>query len=78
MEQKSNKSKQNSSFSKQNNLINKKTNNIHIKYNLYKNLPYFSYKILEAKHSTTPELYEQILLNNLIVRKKKSFICLFK
>ena len=70
MEQKSNKSKQNSSFSKQNNLINKKTNNIHIKYNLYKNLPYFSYKILEAKHSTTPELYEQILLNNLIVRKK--------
>ena len=40
---------------------------------LYKNLPFFSYKILEAKYSSTPELYNQILLNNLIIKKKTHF-----
>ena len=38
--------------------------------NIYKNLQYFCYKILEAKHSSTPEIYLQILLNNLIMKKK--------
>ena len=37
---------------------------------IYLNLHYFSYKILEAKHSSTPEIYLQILLNNLIMKKK--------
>ena len=45
-------------------------NNNHDNDNLYKKLPLFSYKILEAKHSSTPELYLQIILNNLIFRKK--------
>ena len=38
--------------------------------NIYRNLQYFCYKILEAKHSSTPEIYLQILLNNLIIKKK--------
>ena len=38
--------------------------------NLYKNLPFFSYKILEAKYNSTPDLYQQIILNNLIIKKK--------
>ena len=41
--------------------------------NLYKNLPFFSYKILEAKYSSTPELYQQMLLNNLIIKKKTHY-----
>ena len=44
-----------------------------LKFSLYKNLPFFSYKILEAKHSTNPELYQQILMNNLILGKKSHF-----
>ena len=48
--------------------------NINIKFNLYKNLPYFSYKILEAKYSSTPEIYQQIILNNLIMRKKNHIL----
>ena len=36
----------------------------------YKNLPFFSAKILEAKHSITPELYHKIILNNLISKKR--------
>ena len=67
----------NSSLSKNKCIKNKNISNneeyFSIKYDLYKNLPYFSYKILEAKHSTTPELYQQILLNNLIMRKKSHF-----
>jgi len=42
--------------------------------NLYKNLQFFSYKILEAKYSSTPEIYQQILLNNLIRRKKNHLL----
>ena len=38
--------------------------------NIYKNMQYFCYKILEAKHSSTPEIYLQIILNNLIMKKK--------
>ena len=38
--------------------------------NIYRNLQYFCYKILEAKHSSTPEIYLQILLNNLIIKKR--------
>lgn len=45
---------------------------------IYLNLHYFSYKILEAKHSSTPEIYLQILLNNLIMKKKRTFISLHK
>ena len=36
----------------------------------YKNLILFSKKILEAKYSCTPELYERIILNNLILKKR--------
>ena len=62
---------------------NKKGNLVHLSQNkldinnkyffindIYLNLHYFSYKILEAKHSSTPEIYLQILLNNLIMKKK--------
>jgi len=61
---------------------NKKGNSIHLNQkklddsndyfsnNIYKNLQYFSYKILEAKHSSTPEIYLQIILNNLIIKKR--------
>ena len=62
-----------SSKPKHKNIPNNFKNNNFDKYNLYKNLPFFSYKILEAKHSTTPDLYQQILLNNLILRKKSHF-----
>ena len=41
-----------------------------LSYNLY----YFSEKILEAKYSSTPELYEQMILNNLILRKKNHLL----
>ena len=58
---------------KHKNTPNNFKNNIFNKYSLYKNLPFFSYKILEAKHSTTPDLYQQILLNDLILRKKSHF-----
>ena len=51
----------------------KENNYDNIKINLYKHLPFFSYKILEAKYSSTPELYQQIILNNLITRKKTHF-----
>ena len=40
----------------------------------YKNLLFFSQKILEAKYSITPELYNSILLNNLIVKKRTHYL----
>ena len=40
----------------------------------YKNLLFFSKKILEAKYSITPELYNSILLNNLIVKKRSHYL----
>ena len=40
-------------------------------FNIYnKNLPFFSKKILEAKHNITPELYHKIILNNLVLKKR--------
>ena len=41
--------------------------------NYYQNLLYFSKKILEAKHSITPELYQKIILNNLITKKRTHY-----
>ena len=40
----------------------------------YKNLLFFSKKILEAKYSITPELYNSILLNNIIVKKRSHYL----
>ena len=60
--------KKSSTFSKNKNnnqLYNNKEKNIY-----YKNLIFFSKKILEAKHSCTPDLYQKIILNNLILRKR--------
>ena len=80
MEQSSNSKKSNSNknrrksktFSKNNSkkqLSN--NNNTNNKINIYyKNLLFFSKKILEAKHSCTPELYQKIILNNLILKKR--------
>ena len=75
MEQRSNSDKENSSDTnkKQKNSI-QNNNNFSLnknKFNIYyKNLPYFSKKILEAKHSITPALYYKIILNNLITKKR--------
>ena len=43
----------------------------HKKYNL--NLQLFSYKVLEAKHNSTPELYTKKILN-ILIKKKKSHL----
>ena len=40
----------------------------------YQNLPYFSKKILEAKHSITPVLYHKIILNNLVSKKRTHYL----
>ena len=68
MEQNPKNKKENSIHLKQNNLL--ENNNYFYNNNIYRNLQYFCYKILEAKHSSTPEIYLQILLNNLIIKKK--------
>ena len=68
MEQNLKNKKENLNHLNQNNLIKK--DNYFFNNNIYKNLQYFCYKILEAKHSSTPEIYLQILLNNLIMKKK--------
>ena len=63
-----------SSFSNQNENSDKKKNqhkNIHL------NLQLFSYKILEAKHNSTPELYLKRTLNILIKRKKCHYVADF-
>ena len=45
-------------------------------FNIYnKNLPFFSKKILEAKHNITPELYHKIILNNLVLKKRSHSLC---
>ena len=74
MEYSSNLKRNNSNSSntiKKNNNKDTSTKNKLSKY--YKNLPYFSKKILEAKYSITPELYNKIILNNLITRKRNHF-----
>ena len=63
-----------SSFSNQNENSDKKKiqhKNIHL------NLQLFSYKILEAKHNSTPELYLKRTLNILIKRKKCHYVADF-
>jgi hypothetical protein len=45
--------------------------------NMHLNLQLFSYKILEAKHNSTPELYLKRTLNNLIKRKKCHYVADF-
>ena len=63
-----------SSFSNQNENSDKKKiqhKNIHL------NLQLFSYKILEAKHNSTPELYLKRTLNVLIKRKKCHYVADF-
>ena len=59
MEQNTKNKKENSIHLKQNNLL--ENNNYFYNNNIYRNLQYFCYKILEAKHSSTPEIYLQIL-----------------
>ena len=74
MEKSPNRHKKNRIHSSQKYLKEKKEDNNNFFNNLYNNLPFFSYKVLEAKHSSTPELYQQILLNNLILRKKNHLL----
>jgi hypothetical protein len=45
--------------------------------NMHLNLQLFSYKILEAKHNSTPELYLKRTLNILIKRKKCHYVADF-
>jgi len=68
MEKNPNNKNENLIHLKQSNLM--ENNDYFSNNNIYKNLQYFCYKILEAKHSSTPEIYLQILLNNLIIKKK--------
>ena len=63
-----------SSFSNQNENSDKKK--IQHK-NMHLNLQLFSYKILEAKHNSTPELYLKRALNFLIKRKKCHYVADF-
>ena len=63
-----------SSFSNQNENSDKKK--IQHK-NMHLNLQLFSYKILEAKHNSTPELYLKRTLNILIKRKKCHYVADF-
>ena len=49
---------------------NNKVLNINKLNMFYKNLQFFSIKILDAKHNITPELYQKIILNNLISKKR--------
>ena len=53
---------------------NNKTSNKDIINIYYKNLPFFSNKILEAKHNITPELYNKIILNDLISKKRSHYL----
>ena len=79
MEQSSNSNKKNASNSMKkssksiNNNDNNNSSNKKKLNNYYKNLLYFSKKILEAKHSITPELYQKIILNNLITKKRTHY-----
>ena len=63
-----------SSFSNQNENSDKKK--IQHK-NMHLNSQLFSYKILEAKHNSTPELYLKRTLNTLIKRKKCHYVADF-
>ena len=60
------------------NSSNKLINNAQLTSNklniFYKNLPFFSKKILEAKHNIIPEIYFKIILNNLIVKKRSHYL----
>ena len=60
------------------NTSNKLINNAQLTSNklniFYKNLPFFSKKILEAKHNIIPEIYFKIILNNLILKKRSHFL----
>ena len=60
------------------NSSNKLINNAQLSSNklnmFYKNLPFFSKKILEAKHNIIPEIYFKIILNNLIVKKRSHYL----
>ena len=60
------------------NSSNKLINNAQLTSNklniFYKNLPFFSKKILEAKHNIIPEIYFKIILNNLILKKRSHFL----
>ena len=76
--------KHNISNSKDSSITNQIDNNnndnnkkkIHHK-NMHLNLQLFSFKILEAKHNSTPELYLKKTLNILIKRKKCHFVADF-
>ena len=78
MEQSLNNKKNNSNSSNSSKKNNSKDISSKNKFNnFYKNLLYFSKKILEAKHGITPELYNKIILNNLITRKRNHSLAYF-
>ena len=60
------------------NSSNKIKNNAQLNSNklgiFYKNLPFFSKNILEAKHNITPEIYFKIILNNLLLKKRCHYL----
>ena len=72
--------KHNASISKDSSQSNQTENNnkkkIHNK-NMHLNLQLFSFKILEAKHNSTPELYLKKMLNILVKRKKSHYLADF-
>ena len=69
--------KNNISNSKDSGVIVKKCENNKYFTNKNLNLQLFSYKILEAKHNSTPELYLKKTLNILIKKKKSHLIAYF-